>query len=997
MNKYWTESIFNSPKDKSSLYNFLICLVLIVLFFHVRYGLGIINPTETAWMMKYDWAQHYMGWYFYRNDPWTFPIGNIQSLFFPIGTNVGFTDSIPLVAILIKPFSILLPEQFQYFGFWLFLGHILVAFFSIKLLNIMKVRGIVQLIAVVLITFNPMLMYRAMHVALSAHWLIVANLWIYFLDPQVISKNKILLYQLTLLIAGGLINPYFALINGGFLFILSIKLWLYDQFIDLKIVVPYVVGSLIALISSWLLTGYFALSSSSQLGVSNAYGKPSWNLSSFFNPYTFDRFHDFYTNNLSSYLPAAPLAQWEQYESFSYFGLGLLVLSVIVIGIIIGHSRIRKDILNLYKRIDIIMLSALTLLLALFAISNIVTFNERVIFSFPLPSSLRLFSDIFRASARFIWVAYYLWIFFLIYVLSKTGRKEYVIAAVSIIMIIQFADIRQMIFNKKLEYGPYKTKLSEPHWENLIRSTDEVLFLPPLQSSYLTPDDWQYFSFLSVKNRKPVSAGHIARIDFDASQKYARKMLDQILERKLDSTAIYIMLPGYYSQFITNYFSRKIDLVMLDGYLVICPFNNKYKDLPTVLEDIKKNVNQDFIKDHFQIHNPIAFSDVVPVDNPAIKSGIYEVSECKGALSIRGWCFTDKSQDEPGAYVRILIKDFSGKTFYIPTIRFGTRDVAEFFKNDKLSMAGFAGVINTSNLPNGGYQLGLEVICTTGENCESERKWIDSYVKINNPTAPSNIQWNIGSDKINSDINVLKADDQGVTVEGWAFQEGATSSPEIYLTVSNDVEKFAFRTSIIGRPDVAKFYNNPALENSGFMIKFDASRFGKGPYNLGFLLYDTQRKKYFHNLSERKLDLSVKDSVKNQPPPGELVANFLKPKTLSKLPPKAENVKAYLDHITEQKYFYTVEGWGFVSDMDDRDSRVYLVLTSGEKIFKISTKKHFRPDLRAAFKHTFSTDSSGFDVGLRKEDFPGGKYKLGILIENKSASFYMPLENPIEF
>src|SRR6187455_1518113 len=139
--------------------------IAVAVVFHFAYSLEIIIPTNISWLMTvmHDWGQHYLGWYFYRNESWDFPLGEMHNLFYPLGTNVGFTDSIPLLAIFFKLFSFLLPEDFQYFGMWLFLCHLLAAYFTIRLLTLFNVNRVFIFLAVLFVTANPVLIYRGMH------------------------------------------------------------------------------------------------------------------------------------------------------------------------------------------------------------------------------------------------------------------------------------------------------------------------------------------------------------------------------------------------------------------------------------------------------------------------------------------------------------------------------------------------------------------------------------------------------------------------------------------------------------------------------------------------------------------------------------------------------------------------------------------------------------------------------------------------------------------
>jgi len=101
----------------------LVCLLAGVAIFLLTYGFPILVPTNVNWLMtvRQDWGTHYLGWFFYRNEPWHFPLGGVSGYYYPLGTNVGFTDSIPLMAIFFKIFSPILPADFQYFGIWFLL------------------------------------------------------------------------------------------------------------------------------------------------------------------------------------------------------------------------------------------------------------------------------------------------------------------------------------------------------------------------------------------------------------------------------------------------------------------------------------------------------------------------------------------------------------------------------------------------------------------------------------------------------------------------------------------------------------------------------------------------------------------------------------------------------------------------------------------------------------------------------------------------------------
>lgn len=100
------------------------------------YGIHVLNPTYTDWLMSGgDLTQHYLGWKAYRNSSWHFPIGMTDTLAYPYLTSVIFTDSIPLFAVFFKILSPILPAEFQYFGFYGLLCFILQAVLAVRIIR----------------------------------------------------------------------------------------------------------------------------------------------------------------------------------------------------------------------------------------------------------------------------------------------------------------------------------------------------------------------------------------------------------------------------------------------------------------------------------------------------------------------------------------------------------------------------------------------------------------------------------------------------------------------------------------------------------------------------------------------------------------------------------------------------------------------------------------------------------------------------------------------
>lgn len=108
---------WNMKNPDSLKWYFLIGALIGAVLFVLIYGFSVLNVTNDAWLLTgKDLQQHYIGWKYYRDAAWNFPIGLHDGLTHPYMVSVLYTDSIPLFAIFFKALSPLLPETFQYFG-----------------------------------------------------------------------------------------------------------------------------------------------------------------------------------------------------------------------------------------------------------------------------------------------------------------------------------------------------------------------------------------------------------------------------------------------------------------------------------------------------------------------------------------------------------------------------------------------------------------------------------------------------------------------------------------------------------------------------------------------------------------------------------------------------------------------------------------------------------------------------------------------------------------
>ena len=107
-------------------------LFLFISFICLTGVVGIENIffQNTKWLHSGDSSTFQLGWYFFLNDIWRFPLGNNPNYGDELSLSIIFSDSLPILALFFKLFKSFIPASFQYFSFWYFICFYLQLFFS---------------------------------------------------------------------------------------------------------------------------------------------------------------------------------------------------------------------------------------------------------------------------------------------------------------------------------------------------------------------------------------------------------------------------------------------------------------------------------------------------------------------------------------------------------------------------------------------------------------------------------------------------------------------------------------------------------------------------------------------------------------------------------------------------------------------------------------------------------------------------------------------------
>lgn len=295
---------------------YVVVAVLSAVVFCLIYGVRVLDPTYTDWLMAGgDLSQHYLGWTAYRASSWHFPIGMVDTLAYPNLTSIIFTDSIPLFAVLFKLLSPILPNEFQYFGFWGIMCFVLQGILAARIIKNFTENKVVITMASILFALMPIMIQRMYgHSALAGQWVLIFGLELIFAHKKYEKSKRIYVMVGLMGMLSVFVHMYFVLMNGIILLgICFINILGCQRLKRSGIILLEYLASVV--MATWILGGFSGGVSARSGGL----GVYSSNLNSLFNPQGWSRIF----KDLSLYGKG-------QYEGFGYLGGGDFVFS--------GHS-----------------------------------------------------------------------------------------------------------------------------------------------------------------------------------------------------------------------------------------------------------------------------------------------------------------------------------------------------------------------------------------------------------------------------------------------------------------------------------------------------------------------------------------------------------------------------------------------------------------------------------------------------------------------------------
>ncbi len=526
----------------------LLPLMIGVVAFFIVVGPRALNPQNIAWLGQGDPATHYLGWVFFRQGPWTFPIGLNPTYGLELSNGLIFSDSNPLLALLFKPFSSLLPHTFQYFGIWFLACFVLQAWFAWKLVGLITSSVALRALGSALFLFAPPMIIRMpTHLSLAGHFLILAAL---YLALRPVDQRRRL--------AWGALLACTALIHAYFLAMVAL-LWLADlvarhfkarmtlRDVGIELVLLFALVSFCC----WQV-GYFSVNGSD--AVSDGFGLYRANVLTLFSP-----------NHWSYILKDLPGGLGDT-EGFSYLGLGLLLLAVCgLVGWLQGQTGLGQTLRR--QRYVLIALAGLTV----FALSNNIAVGGANV-TYSLPEKIIAIANIFRASGRMFWPVYYAFILLIIFLVVRANKPRVAILLMALALLVQVADTRSgwSLVRKQLMVEPsahWKTPFVDPFWKNAAAHYQKVRWILPQN---LSPA-WMNVAAFAAMYGLPTDAVYLGRMgkdQWEVADRYSRTML---ASGQYDADSLYLLSDRALLQAVSSVNTETDLFTSIDGFRVLAP------------------------------------------------------------------------------------------------------------------------------------------------------------------------------------------------------------------------------------------------------------------------------------------------------------------------------------------------------------------------------------------------------------------------------------------
>ena len=485
----------------------------------------VLNPTDVRWLLWGDSAQHYLGWEFFRTTPLLqWPIGANPHFGEGFGESIVYSDAIPLVAIPLKYLSFLLPETFQYLGWWILICFVLQGVTSLALIRYSGVSRTPAAIGAIILVLFPPFLYRLVHegyghIALASHWIILLAMLMF------VSRRASLLRWSLLATVSLLIQPYLAV------FPITLGLWqcvrshINTTRFSSRGIVSAIVALVVVPLSVFWVVGGFPSGNSRDTG----FGTYQATLGSLVDPVPTSSFA------WSRALLALDLNSGAATnEGFGFLGSGLLLSLPVAVVILLRRRRLPTG--------DWAHLLILSAVMAVFALLPSVRIGGRTIVTFPLTEYVSELAGVFRSNGRFIWLLAYT-VAVLVLVLVASSMNRVVSLAVPIaVLLVTFVDGATALRETRERFGESADSLiGERHavtWSRILNGKSHLVTIPPLNND----PQWIDMAALAKEHRLTTTAAYLSRLNESRFKRSTDGTSATVTDRSFTADSVYVFM-----------------------------------------------------------------------------------------------------------------------------------------------------------------------------------------------------------------------------------------------------------------------------------------------------------------------------------------------------------------------------------------------------------------------------------------------------------------------
>ena len=457
-------------------------------------GYKNLNIFNVNWTLYNDAIADYLSWLYFKNDIWRFPlIGDNPNFGISGSSTLAFSGTIPFLAIIFKSLNFLIPGNFTYFGIWIFICFYFQSIISFLLINKLTHDYYYSLVGSIFFCLSPILFNQiGIHFSLVGQWIIILSFYFYINE----NIEKKFLYNIFLIIFSTLVHFYFTIM---LLIVYTIfAVFNFFEKKDLQFHVKKLLILILALLPLMYVVGYFSIPPQDTLGF--GYGYYKLNLLSPIDPSSINSNGSVFWSRI---IPDMPSATAGEFEGFSYFGLGQLLL--ILISFVLFF---KKKIFNIKKILPYLLLILIFFLLSL---THKIDVGKYSLIDLDINKYVFGILSLVRASGRFFWPIYYFLIFFSMYIISLSFNKNVKILIISLLLIIQFIDIskglKNYLFAEAFNKKEYNT--TNQIWKDLEQDYEAV------SSTYVKNQSSDFNNIIGFLKESvmPTEIAYIARFD----------------------------------------------------------------------------------------------------------------------------------------------------------------------------------------------------------------------------------------------------------------------------------------------------------------------------------------------------------------------------------------------------------------------------------------------------------------------------------------------------